>query len=146
MIQLQGSKEYSVTAEQLYPELADLTRLVRTLPEVKTVKEVSEDHAVLTVAPGFSFVKGELETTIDRVAAQSPVSAELQIASKGIGTNVKVVASFSIAPHETGSMLHWQATVQEIGGLLKLLPPSLLKGAAQKVIDNWLASLQQLLK
>ena len=145
MIQFQGSKDYAVSAEKLFPELADLSRLVKTLPDVKTIKEVDESHALIIVAPSFSFVKGELETKIERTAAQPPVSATLLVSSKGIGTSVKVAASFVIASTETGCTLNWQAQVQEMGGLLKLVPTSLLQGAARKVIDGWLDGLQQTL-
>lgn len=141
MIELSGVKQFPVSVEQLYPELADLTRLVKSLPDVKTVKEVSEEAAVIVVAPGLSFIKGELETTIHRTAATPPTAATLQVASKGIGTTVKVSASFTIAATPTGSELNWQATVTELGGLLKLVPASLLKGAANKVIEGWLTSL-----
>ena len=143
MIQLQGSREFTVAIDQLYPELADLSRLVKTLPDVKTVKEAREDHAVVIVAPGFSFVKGELETTIVRASAQPLTQAELQVHSKGIGASVKILASFTLTSQGQGTLMNWQAAVQELGGLLKLVPSGLLKGAAQKVIDNWLNSLQQ---
>lgn len=141
MIELAGIKQFPVTVERLYPELADLTRLVQSLPDVKTVKKVSEESACVIVAPGLSFIKGELETTIHRTAATPPTTATLQVASKGIGTTVKVSASFTITATQTGSELNWQATVTELGGLLKLVPGSLLKGAATKVIEGWLTSL-----
>lgn len=141
MIELAGSKQFPVPIERLYPELADLTRLVQSLPDIKTVKEVSEEAAVIVVAPGLSFIKGELETTIQRTAASPPTAATLSIASKGIGTTVKVTASFTLTSHDAGSEMNWQAQVTELGGLLKLLPASLLKGAAQKVIEGWLTSL-----
>jgi carbon monoxide dehydrogenase subunit G len=141
MIELAGSKQFTVSIERLYPELADLTRLVQSLPDVKTVKEVSEEAAVIVVAPGLSFIKGELETTIQRTATSPPIAATLSIASKGIGTTVKVTASFALTTIESGSEMNWQAQVTELGGLLKLIPGSLLKGAAQKVIEGWLTSL-----
>lgn len=141
MIELAGNKQFPVSVERLYPELADLTRLVQSLPDVKTVKEVSEAAATIIVAPSLSFIKGELETTIHRTAATPPTAATLQVASKGIGTTVKVSASFTIAATPTGSELNWQAMVTELGGLLKLVPGSLLKGAATKVIEGWLTSL-----
>lgn len=141
MIELTGNKQFPVPVERLYPELADLTRLVQSLPDVKNVKEVTEEAAIIIVAPGLSFIKGELETTIHRTAATPPTAATLQVASKGIGTTVKVTASFTLAAHEAGSEMTWQAAVTELGGLLKLVPGSLLKGAATKVIEGWLSSL-----
>lgn len=142
MIQLMGSKHFALPKERLYPELADLTRLVQTLPDVKSVKEVREDAAVVVVAPGLSFIKGELETTIQRTETTPPQSATLQITSKGIGTTVKVLATFNLQSHENGTAMAWEASVTELGGLLKLVPVSLLKGAAQKVIEGWLTSLE----
>ena len=141
MIDLAGIKQFPVPVERLYPELANLTRLVQSLPDVKTVKSISEDAAVIVVAPGLSFIKGELETVINRTSCSAPTSASLAIASKGIGTTVKVSASFSLTAVDAGSELNWKATVTELGGLLKLVPSSLLKGAAQKVIEGWLTSL-----
>jgi carbon monoxide dehydrogenase subunit G len=143
MIQLQGSKTLSIPAEKVYPQLADLSQLVKTLPDVKTVKEASETNAVVIVAPGLSFIKGELETQLQRVSATPSTQAELQVSSKGIGTTVKLLAAFTLLPQETGCELNWQATIQEMGGLLKLVPSSLIKGAAQKTIDGWLNSLEQ---
>ena len=143
LIQLEGTRQFAVPPERLYDELADLPKLVQTLPDVKTVKEVSADHAVIVVAPGLSFLKGELETTINRISATPPSQATLNIASKGIGTTVKVQADFTLSAKDAGTQLHWQAQVTELGGLVKLVPTSLLKGAAQKVIDGWLNSLEQ---
>lgn len=143
MIQFNGVKQFTCSQDRLYPELADLTRLVVTLPDVKTVKEASETRAVIVVAPSLSFIKGELETTITRTAATPSSQAALLIQSKGIGTTVAVDASFTLTPNDAGTQLDWQASVKEMGGLLKLVPGSLLKGAAQKVIDNWLTSLVQ---
>ena len=143
MIQLNGTKQFSVTCERLYPELADLTRLVQSLPDVKSVKEASESNAVVVVAPSLSFIKGELETIITRTAGTPTTQAELAIASKGIGTTVKVQATFSLVNNDASCEMTWQAQVLELGGLLKLEPGSLLKGAAQKVIEGWLTSLQQ---
>lgn len=143
MIQLQGEKRIAVPCEQLYSELADLQNLVKTLPDIKTVKEVKEDHAIVVVAPSLSFVKGELETVIDRTVATPPSHATLQVASKGIGTSMKVSASFTLSQVESETLLQWQAQVLELGGLLKLVPTGLLKGAANKVIEGWLTSLEQ---
>lgn len=146
VIQINGDKSFAVLPDRLYPELADLTRLVQSLPDVKAVKQVSETEAQIIVAPGLSFIKGELDTTITRTAATPPTLASLSIASKGIGTTVKVEASFTLTPSDTGTDMTWQAQVLELGGLLKLVPTSLLKGAAQKVIDGWLNSLETRLK
>ena len=36
--------------------------------------------------------------------------------------------------------MHWIAEVKELGGLLKMVPQGLIRGAAQKVLDDaWTA-------
>ena len=42
---------------------------------------------------------------------------------------------------EGGSRVHWTVDITELGGLLKAIPQGLLKGAAQKVIDDIWASI-----
>jgi uncharacterized protein len=146
MLQLSGERQVAVTPERLYPELADLTRLVQTLPDVSKVKAVSEDQASFVVKPGFSFVKGELDTAVQRVQHEPPRSASLSIASKGIGSSSKVLASFQLEPKDNGTLLRWQAEIQELGGLLKLVPSGLIRGAAQKVFENWISKVEGRLK
>lgn len=143
MIQLSGTKQLACSPDRVYSELSDISRLAATLPDVKTVKSATVENAVIVVAPSLSFIKGELETAITRTAATPPNHAAMNIHSKGIGTSVTVQAAFTLTAVEAGTQIDWQAQVTELGGLLKLLPSSLLKGAAQKVIDNWLDSLAQ---
>lgn len=146
MIQLSGERQVAVAPEKLFAEMGDLTRLVHTLPDVSKVKSISEDHANFVVKPGLSFVKGELDTVVQRVQHDPPRSATLAIASKGIGSSSKVQAAFELEPVDGGTLVRWRAEVQELGGLLKLVPSGLLKGAAQKVFDNWISGLEQRLR
>ena len=57
---------------------------------------------------------------------------------QGIGSSSTVEASFAFSPTATGTRVHWVAEVKELGGLLKMIPSGLIRGAAQKVIgDAW---------
>ena len=62
--------------------------------------------------------------------------------SKGIGSSSTVEATLVLAAlGETATRVHWVAEVKELGGLLKLVPSGLIRGAAQKVIaDAWTAA------
>jgi carbon monoxide dehydrogenase subunit G len=146
MIQLAGERQMAISAERLYQELGDLSRLVQTLPDVQKVKSVSEDEAAFVVKPGLSFVKGELDTVARRVEHDPPRRAVLEIASKGIGSSSKVRAAFELEPAGEGTLLRWRAEVLELGGLLKMVPAGLLKGAGQKVVESWITNLEQRLR
>jgi len=143
MIQMNGERQVSVPPDRLYSEMVDLTRLVHTLPDVSKVKSITEDQATFVVKPGLAFVKGELDTVVQRVQQDPPHSATLAISSKGVGTSSKVQATFHLEPAEGGTLLRWTADVLELGGLLKFVPSGLLKGAGKKVFDTWITGLEQ---
>jgi len=42
----------------------------------------------------------------------------------------------TFAAHETGTRVRWVAEVTHLGGLLKLVPQGLVRGAAEKVIND----------
>ncbi len=72
--------------------------------------------------------------------AASPSLVRLALASKGIGTSSEVEATVSLSPQQTGTRLQWVAEVKSLGGLLKAVPQGLIRGAAQKVVnDAWTA-------
>jgi len=97
-------------------------------------------EAVCTIRPGFAFVRGTLELTIRVTQAAPDQSVKLLLRSKGIGNTSAVEALLTLAPQQAGSRVHWQAQVTETGGLLKMVPQGLVRGAAQKVIaDAWAA-------
>ena len=88
--------------------------------------------------PGLAFVRGTLELTLRIAEATSPTSVRLSLATKGIGTTSEVEVALALTPQESGSRVNWTAEVKSLGGLLKAVPQGLIRGAAQKVInDAW---------
>src|SRR5207247_1994941 len=104
-------------------------------------------EAVCTIRPGFAFVRGTLELTIRVAEAVPERSVKLLLLSKGIGSSSAVEALLALEPRETGTHVRWQAQVKEMGGLLKMVPQGLVRGAAQKVVaDAWTAVEAQVAK
>jgi carbon monoxide dehydrogenase subunit G len=91
------------------------------------------------VRPGFAFVRGVLEVTLEiRDAIESSVVRYVQY-SKGIGTSSEVETTVELSPQDQGTKIRWRAEVTKLGGLLKAVPSGLIRGAAQKVIEDlWL--------
>ena len=47
-------------------------------------------------------------------------------------------ATLNLSDRESGTRVHWTADVKSLGGLLKMVPSGLIRGAAEKVInDAW---------
>lgn len=140
MVRFEGEKDFPQPPAEVWAKLSDARFLVPCIPDVESVAEVEADQARLVLRPGFSFVRGTLEVTLHVVDAVAPESARYTIANKGIGSSADVEATIALAPQGDGTRARWTAEVKTLGGLLKMVPPGLIRGAAQKVVqDAWTA-------
>jgi carbon monoxide dehydrogenase subunit G len=138
MLRFEGDRDFLQPPADLFALLADARFLVQCVPDVELVTSQAPDRAVMVLRPGFSFVRGTLEVTMQVVDAVAPVSARVLLHSKGIGSSSDVEATLELAPREAGTRVHWTAEVKSLGGLLKMVPHGLVRGAAEKVInDAW---------
>lgn len=138
MVRFEGEKDFPQPPAEVWAKLSDARFLVPCIPDVESVAEVEADQARLVLRPGFSFVRGTLEVTLHVVDAVAPESARYTIANKGIGSSADVEATIALAPQDTGTRVRWTAEIKALGGLLKMVPPGLIRGAAQKVVqDTW---------
>lgn len=140
MVRFEGEKDFPQAPAELWEKLSDARFLVQCIPDVESVKDPVADRAELVLRPGFSFVRGTLEATLRVVDAVSPTSARYLIANKGIGSSADVEATVALEPQGSGTRVYWSAEVKALGGLLKMVPSGLIRGAAQKVVnDAWTA-------
>lgn len=140
MIRFEGDRDFALPPGPLFAKLTDARFLVTCIPDVEKVTKLEADQAELTLRPGFAFVRGTLEVTLRVVDVASPTSARVLLLSKGIGSSSNVEAILNLSAHDNGTRVHWIAEVKELGGLLKLVPQGLIRGAAQKVVsDVWAA-------
>jgi len=138
MLRFEGDKDFAHAPEVVWGKLSDARFLVRCIPDVDSIKEQAAGSASLVLRPGFAFVRGTLETTLELVDKAAPTTLCWLIRSKGIGSSSVVQATLTLTPVDKGTRVHWVAEVKELGGLLKLVPSGLIRGAANKVIaDAW---------
>lgn len=139
MLQFEGVKDFPRHAPQeVWARLSDARFLVKCIPDVHEVKQLAPEQVVCALRPGFAFVRGTLDLTLRVAESAEPTSVRLALASKGIGTSSEVEVTLSIAAREAGSRVQWVAQVKSLGGLLKAVPQGLIRGAAQKVVnDAW---------
>ena len=140
MLQFEGDKVFAQAPSELWAKLSDARFLVQCIPDVESVRDAQADQATLVLRPGFSFVRGTLEVSLRVVDTVEPKSARVVLHSKGIGSSSDVEAALDLAPLGEGTRVHWIAEVKTLGGLLKMVPPGLIRGAAQKVVGAaWVA-------
>jgi len=135
-LRFEGDREFVLPPEPLFAKLRDAAFLVHCIPDATVQGTPERDRAQCSVRPGFSFARGQLEVTIVINDAQSPTALRFTLASKGVGSSSDVETALILAPRDGGSLVHWVAEVKRLGGLLKMVPTGLLRGAGQKVIDD----------
>jgi carbon monoxide dehydrogenase subunit G len=145
MLRFEGDKAIARPLSEVWSKLSDAHFLVQCIPDVDSVQRAEADLAELTIRPGLSFVRGNLDTTVRIHDKNEPNAMQIDLISKGIGSSSTVVITLEMAAADEETFVHWIAEVRELGGLLKLVPSGLIKGAAQKVIsDVWERAVQQL--
>jgi carbon monoxide dehydrogenase subunit G len=131
-----GERIFEVPPDQLWPKMRDAAFLATCIPDGTPHDGATRDKAVCTVHPGFSFMRGSLDVTIEILDGEEPKTLRYSQKSKGIGSSSEVQTSLVMDPHEGGTKIRWTAEVKTLGGLLKAAPAGLIRGAAHKVIDD----------
>jgi carbon monoxide dehydrogenase subunit G len=136
MLRFEGDRDFPQAPAEVFARLSDVRFLVQCLPDVESVRSAEADRASLVLRPGFSFIRGTLEVSLQIVERVAPATVRVLQHSKGIGSSSEVEASLALAALESGTRVHWVAEVKSLGGLLKMLPGGLIRGAAEKVIND----------
>jgi uncharacterized protein len=140
MLRFEGDRDFPAPPADVWAKLTDARFLSACLPDVEKVEQAEADRAVLVLRPSLAFVRGTLDVTLQVAERTAPTAARVVTSGKGVGSSSVVEATLTFAPHDGGTRVHWVAEVKELGGLLKLAPHGLIRGAAQKVInDAWAA-------
>jgi carbon monoxide dehydrogenase subunit G len=126
----------------VWDKLSDARFLAGCVPGAEAVQQAERDKALCTIRPGFSFVRGTLELTLQVAEAVPDQSIRLLVHTKGIGSTSDVQADLTLAPQAAGTLLHWTIDIRSLGGLLKAVPQGLVKAAAQKVVADALATVE----
>jgi carbon monoxide dehydrogenase subunit G len=136
MLHFEGERDFPLSPAELWAKLRDARFLVTCIPNASIQGEPERDKATCSVRPNFAFIGGSLDATIEIVDSKEPTDLRFLLSSKGIGTSSEVETSLTIAATDSGSRVHWLADVTRLGGLLKAVPSGLIRGAAQKTIEE----------
>jgi carbon monoxide dehydrogenase subunit G len=145
-LRFEGDRAFSVTPQLLWPKLRDASFLVHCIPDATIQGEPTRDRAQCSVRPNLTFVRGQIEITVQILDAQEPAALRFSMVSKGVGTSSEVESALTLTSATGGTQVHWVAEVKQLGGLLKMAPTGLIRGAAQKVIEDVWNSIEKQLQ
>jgi carbon monoxide dehydrogenase subunit G len=146
MIHFEGDRSFPLPPADVFAKLSDATFLVSCLKNVDQVVEQSADKAVWKLRPGFAFIRGTLEVTMDITERVPHQAVKVKLFSRGIGATTTVMSVLNLQSKDAGTAVHWLADVTEMTGLLKLVPKGLISSAAGKVIDETWTEIEMRLK
>jgi uncharacterized protein len=136
MLRFEGDKDFPKPPAEVWARLSDARFLVQCIPDAQVTGTPTAEAAECKLRPGFAFVRGTLSVTLRVVEAVPATSVRLALLSKAIGASSDVEVVLAFSPAEGGTRIHWTADVKTLTGLLKLVPQGLIRGAAEKVIND----------
>ncbi len=136
MLHFEGERDFPLAQADLWTKLRDARFLVSCIPDAIVKGEPERDKAMCSVRPSFAFASGRLDTTVEILDFKEPTDLRFLLSSKGIGTSSEVETALTITPAASGSHVHWSADVKRLGGLLAAVPNGLIRGAAQRTIED----------
>jgi len=142
MLRFSGIRDFKLIREDLWAKLRDAEFLAKCIPGVAAIKSQDRDRLLCTIHPGFSFVQGSLEVSLQVADILPGQSAMVTLVSKGIGATSEIQARFDLVSRDSGTRLDWSAEIVKLGGLLKAIPQGLIKASAQKVIEDLLSHVE----
>jgi carbon monoxide dehydrogenase subunit G len=132
---LEGDKDFSLPIDFVFARLSDAAFLAHCLNDVEIVR-AETDAAEWKLRPALAFVAGTLDISLTITERNPPTAMKAIVFSKGIGATVTVETVLSLTPADSGSKVRWTLDVTQLTGLLKLVPKSLMQGAALKVVED----------
>src|SRR5689334_51199 len=142
MMRFEGDRQFQVEPAMLWNQLRDTRFLASCIPDASLEGDPQPDRVVCSVRPGLAFVRGSLEVTLAITRAEPDTALAYLVTSKGIGSSSTVAVDLAFTESGEKTQVHWSAEVQQLGGLLKAVPGGLIRGAAQKVIEDLWRSIE----
>lgn len=136
-----GDESFAASAGHTFATLIDPAVLAQCIPDLVSSQRVDDRTLQCTVRPGFSFIRAKLKMTLSLKDVDSTQrTAMIDIVSKGIGTSMNVQCRLAVHEHGNACRVRWNADIVERRGLIAAVSPALIRGAADKVIqDGWSA-------
>ena len=138
-IKFSGEFEVQRTPEEVYDFLTDPQKFAPLLPEYQGMSVQDATHFTVKVNVGVSYIKGIAEVKMELTQADRPKRAQYKGSGSVAGGNVSLIASFDLAPNNSGTKVAWQGEAQVFGRLTSvaggLLEP-LGRKQVQKLIDG----------
>ena len=138
-----GSFEVSASKETCYAFATDPAKITTIFSDVQDVRVIDSNTFELKTKIGISFIKGTMDVK-GSIAEKIPSKfVKLKAKANGLGSSIDLQSGFSMEDGTNGgTVVQWTADAI-IGGLIARVGSRLIDSAAQKYIEQIIASLKQ---
>lgn len=131
-----GEERFAASPERLFQLLTDLDALAKAIPDLVSAERPNERTLKCVVRPGFSFLRGTLKLSIMLSDSEPPARATMYVGAQGIGVALGLTSSFEIVADGGGALLKWEATIDQMTGLIATVSPALVRAAAEQTVHH----------
>lgn len=131
-----GEERFAASPERLFDLLTDLDALAGSIPNLVSADRPDERTLKCVVRPGVSFLRGTLKLSIELSDSRPPSAATMHVGAQGIGVALRLSSSFEISAADGGSLLSWQARIEQMTGLIATVSPALVRAAAEQTVRH----------
>ena len=129
-------KKYVVNSpsSKVWKLVSDPKEISECLPGLESFEEKSNKHFIAKIKPKFSFIRGSLELDIQVISLKNK-NAKIKISGKSIGTSFSILTEAKLKDLKGKTEVLWTADMKP-EGLMKAVPESIIKGAAEELADE----------
>jgi|GEM_PF-5892235 len=116
--------------------LSDTGKLAGVLPNIEQLHDVSAEHAAWKAHPTTKLFTSSIDVESSRVEYGDSFVV-YRTTAKGMGGTVTLLTRLDTeATDANHCLVRWTAKVEHVTGLLRMVPPSLMRSAGQAGIDD----------
>ena len=136
---MHGEEIFNAPRSKVYLALTDLDALKQNIPDLQSCEIINPQTMKCVVRPGFSFIRGTMKLTIHLAETTPDESIVMKVNASGIGLTMDIESRLYLTALDgSQTRLAWQTQVTNRTGLILLVGPSLIQGAAEKTIrEGW---------
>ena len=139
-------KDYIIdaAADKVWKFVQDKEKFANCIPDLAEIDIKDEKHFIGIVKPKLAFIEGKI--TLDcTLQSLTNNKGKLHIKGRIIGGTFDANSTLTISEANKKSKLHWSVDVT-LEGLLKPVPPSVIKATALFIADKMFDNLNEAVK
>ncbi|MFP5334234.1 MAG: SRPBCC family protein [Actinomycetes bacterium] len=143
-MKVSGTATLSAPPQQVFAALNDPAVLVRTIPGVEQLEQLTDDRYKMTVTAGVASIKGSYDGEVMLSDLEPPHAFTLKATGAGAPGTVDATVKVRLAEEGSGTLLSYDADAV-VGGMVGGVGQRMLTGVAKKMAGLFFSNVDAVL-